>query len=81
MTDCGERVWNCVALQPSSVGLALPDVVTVSHTRAAAWGPCSFPAAAFFYLPCFDSFINVIDPLADPSHDIYTLAITTGFMA
>lgn len=29
----------------------------------------------FFNLPCFDPFINVVDPLAEPTHDIYTLAI------
>lgn len=40
--------------------------------------PCG---SVFFNLPCFDPFINVIDPLAEPTHDIYTLTIAARLIA
>ena len=38
-------------------------------------------AAPFIYISAFQAFINVIDPLAEPTHDIYTLTIAARLIA
>ena len=46
-----------------------------TYTRCGVVGRAVSLPQRFFNLPCFEQFINVIDSLSDPSHDINALTI------